>query len=353
VKNFSNKFFISKKAFSLIELSVVIIILSIVISGMLSISINSAFNNKIKKTNDNIAAIYKAMGVYLLNNSQLPCPSSLKEIKYGTGSNIYGSAPSGQTSGTCANVDGVYNLQLASDSTVTNFVYGMVPVRDLGLPNDIAEDGFGSKFSYIIHKNYTSSSLFSSVVVSTTGIEVKKNVASTNSDNLGMFAIISHGQNRNGAFSAVSTTKNSEPSNNDEKDNSPYSLTSSSPYNATIYSDNLTSAIKIVLRSSSSDSTTTFDDILFVKSRNDMVKDFNAFHLIPCPAITAGYSDFVKYGTTEMLWSQAKYNSIAISTTDCPSGWKKTVKNPGRRCGTLGNWETGTDPSTIAIPCTQ
>ncbi|MBU6339194.1 MAG: prepilin-type N-terminal cleavage/methylation domain-containing protein [Rickettsiales bacterium] len=363
MKNFINKIFVPKKAFSLIELSVVIVILSIVVSGLLSIATNSAINDKIKKTNDNIDKIYQAMGTYLLSSGHLPCPASITAIKSSDAD--YGNQGN---SGTCTNLSGVYNLKLANGGATTNFVYGMVPIRDLGLPNEVAEDGFGSKLGYIVYRDYTSSNTFSSVSTST-GIQVKKNSTPLlDSSNLAMFAIISYGPNKSGAFAVDSATKNTEPSDNDQKDNSPYNLNSA----PTIYSDNSATATSIVLRASSSDTTTTFDDTIFFKSRDDMVKDFSAFSLIPCPAVAANSSDanYVRYGTSQYIaWSNGgRYGQNVVadnfsvgSNTPCPTGWLGTVKYPARKCGALGVWEAsggviydgGIDPSPIAIPCTQ
>jgi prepilin-type N-terminal cleavage/methylation domain-containing protein len=79
----------SPKAFSLLELSIVILIASILVTGALSVSSSMTDERKIIITKDRMDVIYKALGTFLLKNKRLPCPASLLEIKststtYGT-----------------------------------------------------------------------------------------------------------------------------------------------------------------------------------------------------------------------------------------------------------------------------
>lgn len=345
---------ISKKAFSLIELSVVIVVLAIVVTGLLSISINAAVNDKTKKSKDNIDQIYKAMGAYLLKNNHLPCPAPITSVK--STAVLYGKASG--TAGTCADEDGVYSHQ--------NLVYGMVPIRDLEIPKQLAEDGFGNKFGYLVYKEFTDTALFGTASSNARGIDVKNNTTSlVASTELAMFAIISYGANKYGAFNANSATQNSASTLAAEQANYPTSLDNSpvspSPNTAT-FSTSTTN--KITLNASSTTTSSVFDDIVFFKTRNDMVRDFDGFFLIKCPAVpaSAGSNAVSYYNATPiyMSWtSGGSYGQIVLSDIECPTGWKTTVKYPGRRCGAFGQWEVGGaydgtgDPTSIAIPCTQ
>ena len=125
-----------KKAFSLIELSVVILIVSIVLAGTLSVRNSQDVANKTKITNERIAAIYKAMGVFLLENYRLPCPglvtNAITDATYGDENR---SSQDCDTSGTY---------------TSGNIIYGMVPTKALGLPSEMAADAWGGRFSYLV-----------------------------------------------------------------------------------------------------------------------------------------------------------------------------------------------------------
>lgn len=340
------KIIIGKKAFSLIELSVAIVVLSIVVAGMLSVSTNAVINDKTKKSKDNIDLIYSALGTYLLKNGAMPCPAPITSARstdvnygYATGS-----------SGICADQDGVYSHQ--------NSVYGMVPVKNLGLASDVAEDGFGNKFGYLIYKDFTSSS-FGTASSNARGIDIKNNTTSlVASTELAMFAIISYGANKYGAFNANSGSQNSASTLAAEQANYPTNLTDES-VNTAAFSTSTTD--KITINASSATTSSVFDDIVFFKTRNDMVRDFNALFLIKCPVVpdSAG-ANSVTFGGTYFAWSNGagtyggEYGEAATSSTECPTGWKTTVKWPTRRCGAFGQWEAGgTNPTNIAAPCTQ
>ncbi len=343
------KIIIGKKAFSLIELSVAIVILSIVVAGMLSVSTNAVINDKAKKTKDNIDLIYSALGVYLLKNGAMPCPAPITSVKSTDANYGYSTGDSGL----CANQDGVYSHQ--------NSVYGMVPIKNLDLPSDVAEDGFGNKFGYLIYNKFiynktTSVSLFGISSSNAQGIDIKNQdtslVASTE---LAMFAIISYGANKYGAFNANSATQNSASTLAAEQTNYP-----TLNINTATFSNS--AANKITINASSA--TTSFDDIVFFKTRNDMVRDFNALFLIKCPVVTASAADAnaVSFGGTYFAWTKSsgiyeyggEYGEAATSNTECPTGWKKTVGSPTRRCGAFGQWEAGgASSSSIAAPCTQ
>ncbi len=339
------KIIIGKKAFSLIELSVAIVILSIVVAGILSVTTNAVTNDKTKKSKDNIDLIYSALGVYLLKNGSMPCPAPITSVKSTDADYGYSTG----NSGLCTNQDGVYSHQ--------NSVYGMVPIKNLGLPSDVAEDGFGNKFGYLIYKDFTDSSLFGTSSSNARGIDIKNNTTSlVASTELAMFAIISYGANRYGAFNANSATQNSASSDSNEIAN--YAV----PETGKTATFSNSTANQIIINASSATTSSVFDDIVFFKTRNDMVRDFNALFLIKCPVVTASAGDVnaVYFGTTYFAWTKSsgiyggQYGEAATSNTECPNGWKKTVKWPTRRCGAFGQWEAGgVSSSSIAAPCTQ
>ena len=136
---------INKKntAFTIIELSVVILIIALLMFGSFSSSgiVNSA---KEKVTRDRMRVIYEAMGNFLLQKKRLPCPAS---ILLSRGDTDYGKEIRTE-SGDCYDPNkGVYpsNAPLSS-----NLIFGMVPIYDLKLSADFAEDAFGNKINYFM-----------------------------------------------------------------------------------------------------------------------------------------------------------------------------------------------------------
>lgn len=342
-KNLSQKKL--KKAFSLIELSIVILIISILIVGSMSASITAMNNAKYKVTRDRMAEIYKAMGNYLLTNKALPCPASLVDLK--SSSPNYGI--SGTAAGACNGGAGVYVGGASSQ-----LAYGMVPVQTLGLNTDMGEDGFGNRFTYIVAKAFTQPSV---TIDDTTGfgrapetgmITVKESLGSSVfqlNTNDAIFVIISHGANKFGAFNSNSATQNAASLDADEIAN----------YGSSFGSGSVTLNSYFVSSSVNSD---LFDDVLLYKTRNTMVLDFNAMSLVVCKEIlsttlstdTNNYYSITGIGSS-FTWPQTYYNQVASSTTTCSSAnpaYISTVTNPTKRCGAFGVWQAG-----VISPCTN
>lgn len=342
-----NKFCKSKKAFSLLELSVLVIVVALIATGTLLNNVASVNSDKVNITNERIKKIYEALGNYLLLYGKLPCPAPITDVKLT--STTYGVAS--DNDGSCALTDGIYQSDV---SGAENLVYGMLPVKTLGLGSDFAEDGYESKFDYIVDKRFTNSETFSTASANYSG-EISDYACSiikvtfrgvtlsdeyqNGCDDRAFFAIISHGSNKLGAFDANSSTINSASLDQDEIDNSASNFVDATTNTATF------SATKRIDSSNTTNSGTktyykVIDDIVFFKSRDNMLKDFNAFSKINC--LSNGHnSDDVIYGTTTMTWPQSKYGQIAVSTTSCPNGYKGGVTRPTKKCGPFGIWQSG------------
>lgn len=309
-----------RRGFTLIELSVVIVIVSILITGAISVSVNKVKKIKIDDTKQRMEVIYKALKTYVQANNALPCPASITAVK--TATNKYGLVAG--TAGTCSDDPdgGVYN------GTDTNLAYGMVPVQSLGLSEKFAEDAFGTKFSYVVEKGLTSALSYSN----TTMIHIVDSYDNTGSTRAistqAAFAIISHGPNKLGAYNANSSTSISRSSATNEKDND---LDESSDYDA------------VFVASATWDE--NYDDIVFFKDIRNLLVDANALKAITCPAGSAtngGQQDPISYGSQVMDWPVAEYGQIATSTTNCPTNYTAGPVRPTKKCGAFGNWEHGT-----------
>ncbi len=322
---------VNKKAFSLIELSIVIVVISILLSGALSIVTTTSNKAKVKTTNNNIDEIYKALKVYLLANKALPCPASITAVK-STNTNY------GKISGTQVNCSesGVYG-----STTNSNIVYGMVPVKDLGLSSDVAEDGFGSKFAYVVDKRFTiSGSSGFGANSNNSGLIKVEEITSTgivqNNTMEAIFLIISYGANKSGAFNANSSSQNSASTDAYEIVNG---IVPTGATTATM-GDN-SAPYRIYSQVERSD---VFDDVILYKTRNMLVIEANAFDLIKCPS---GKTESL-YGST-ITWSkEGKYGEVVVASTECPPGYRATVKYPTKRCNTFGQWQDG-----VVDPCTK
>ncbi len=305
----NNKKLKYKSAYTLIELSIVILIVSFLMVGALTVSIGSLNNAKKNYTQIKINQIYSAIGKFLLENKRLPCPADLTLTK---NSNLY-AIESGSGSGCLGN--GVYKSQ-----TSANIFYGMVPTKTLGLPSNMAEDEFGSKISYIIDERFTKS--YQDVpnfanfgfgttdpYTSTINIKEKPSAISRDVTQDAILIIISHGLNKFGAFNANSSVQNAISNDPTETDEAENSYKDSFDNNFISYSQN----------------SKTFDDFVFFKTRNQIVEDFNAFYLIACK--DAG----VKFENKNSYYGQTLY-----STNSCAGlSYQKILE---KYCDKFGNW---------------
>ncbi len=317
-----------RKAFSLIELSIVIVISSILLTGGLVISVNALNSAKIKLTKDRMAEVYKALGNFVIVNKRLPCPAPITDTKSGT--STYGVAVAGTL---CATT----GVATSTVSGSTNLVRGMLPVKTLGLPFEMAEDGFGDKFEYMVDAYHTvisdgvnASTDFGAAVSNITIIELPGATSQT-IETAAAFAIISLGANKFGAYGADSVTRNAIPTDTQEATNvTTYVSSNDALFTKTLY-----------ISSGNSDA---FDDIILFKTRNALVLDFNALSLIPCAAATISET----YGN--MDWPTGWYGRLQIATASCSTSYDGGggVTKPTKRCNAFGTWETLT-----TNPCLQ
>lgn len=303
-----------KRAFSLIEISVVLLIIAIFVSGALTVSVSVVNSQKAKITKERMAEIYRAIGRFVATNYRLPCPAPLTLSKNSAGYAIELGAP-----GVCSG-GGIYFSNL-----VPAIAYGAVPAATLGLPDEYAEDGFGSKFAYLVRINYTKAEY--PATASTNGFSFVADIndpkvisfSSAASTTSNAFILISFGANKYGAFNSDSTTQiPSTGASTYEITNALFNMVGSTadfgmlsaPYNG------------VVTIVSNDDTNNSFDDIVFYKTRSNIISDYKMNFLMPC-------IDGVNYPTTF-------YDNIVFRNTSCPV--PNSSITPTRQCGPFGLW---------------
>ncbi len=122
--------------FSLIELSVVILIISLLLVTSFEGSKYFLIQNHIKATNVKLNAIQRAIEIYVRRTGHLPCPAPLK--KTSGSSNVDDCSTLSNNDG-----DGIYKED--------QILVGGVPYRDLDLTADLSHDSWGGKFVYSIY----------------------------------------------------------------------------------------------------------------------------------------------------------------------------------------------------------
>ena len=323
----------SNTAFTVIELSVVILIIAILMFGSFS-STGIVNNAKEKVTKDRIDVVYKALGNFLLINKRLPCPASILNPRRGTNYGKEIRNPAGQG---CAGT-GIYASSTSASSS-SFLVFGMLPTYDLNLGEDFAEDAFGNKIGYFIDQRFTYDFISvpdPNLTLASFGTAPYKNIMwIKNKNNNGeilinsdaIVTIVSAGVNGFGAFKNTGI-QNTHPSLREEAENE---LIVEQGFNKVFFNEYHDSE--------------SFDDIVFFKTRNDFVNDFNAMFLIPCKGNDIADSDFTKVS--------AYYGSEPIEAfTSCPFGVESVKKSI--KCDVFGNWVglIATCPQLNSAGCT-
>jgi prepilin-type N-terminal cleavage/methylation domain-containing protein len=235
--------------FTLIELSVVLMLLSLMLGGILTAVNQEGRRAKQNELKSKLAAIEEALIRYRLANNRMPCPGNLALVT--THAN-YGQEAANP--GTCTG-----GAPAASHTDAINTVGGAVPVHALRLPDDYMYDPWGGKFLYMVDRRATgqltgaptngeargvlndhlppgTSGTFYSVANTTIGSITVNGTAGTYTpaNNLAVVAIVSHGANGHGAFQRSGVQKFTGSMHGSEWENCSCIAAAAAAFNATL-----------------------------------------------------------------------------------------------------------------------
>jgi prepilin-type N-terminal cleavage/methylation domain-containing protein len=246
-----------KSGFTLLELAIVITIIATLTGMGIMAGVNMLESARIAQTNNKIALIERALWAFRVSNNRLPCPASLTlpptSASFGA---------EGPNNADC--VSGVAGAATATSLTANaDVAEGAIPTKQLNLPDDLAFDGWGSRFRYAVSTTYVGLNSFATTPLNDEcgGISVRDGTGvSTFRTQQGAWAIISHGANAHGAHQRSGAIKNSGSTNVYEQGNCSCDATASSTTYAANYtqrSDYRNPAV----------STDVFDDIVSYRLR--------------------------------------------------------------------------------------
>lgn len=266
--------------FTLIELSIVIVILGLMIGGIMSAINQENRRSKQADLKTKMDAVEKALGAFVKKNNRLPCPAdgtyAITVASFGKegGTAGSGSCGDGATYDVTTGIRSADTTPPTANFKLSNTAIGVVPVRALGLPDEYALDPWGGRFTYAVDIRMTATSAFSSTYSS---IDNSGNF--TINDGLGnvrlsnaIAVVVSHGQNGHGAFQLASggTRKNAGSTNANELINCHCTNAGVSGTTSNIYVMGGSTA------TSSSDQRTNFDDILRYYTRGSFLTNSDA-----------------------------------------------------------------------------
>ena len=196
-----------RSGFSLLELSVVLVIIAVAVGFGLTGGRNAIEGSDRVTTQQRLNTIKKALDAYATLNGYLPCPARRDLIP---SSSSFGAE---SRSGTSCTVAGDIKNVPASPSTPTIYI-GAVPVRTLGLPDAYAADAWSNKFLYAVSMNHvgdnTSMLTRDGPIVIRYGNRTGTNYVLT-TDRSGStgpsatYVVLSHGINGKGAYPLIGT----------------------------------------------------------------------------------------------------------------------------------------------------
>jgi prepilin-type N-terminal cleavage/methylation domain-containing protein len=228
--------------FTLLEISVVLVIIALVVGGGLSLLVASAKSAQFNGTVAKMDAIQKALLQYRVAFNRIPCPGDLTLT---ASSSNYGTE--GANQGTCTGGTPAANY---SGSGVAE---GAVPTGALRLPDDYMYDAWGHRFRYAVSVNMTAASPFSGACP--TGAITVNDATETARTTDAAYALISHGANGHGGFTSNGVVYNGGSTNADELTNCHCNSSGSATTYSGTYVEKLPTA-------SSGTYTNSFDDIV-------------------------------------------------------------------------------------------
>ncbi|MDX2112176.1 MAG: type II secretion system protein [Alphaproteobacteria bacterium] len=312
------------QGFSLLELSIVLVIIGLVTAGGIAMMLRSVDNTQKKITDFRMAVIQKALLDHRRAFRRLPCPGdpvvAISHANFGVEAanpgrcmggapearfvrtqsvtvSIVSGSPIATTTSTADLVSGLYvananfsgnsttilsvdsatQMTMASNATATSastslqyntIAAGAVPVKTLGLSDDFVADGWGRRFNYVVSVPLTAPFAFDNVAISDVRQRIRIVLTGT-TDKItnAAYALISYGENGHGGFSRNGsvTLHNAGSVNTDE-------LINCDCNNAAVIQNSILYE-RIVQRLPTEDSTTrfnNFDDVVVFGTRQDL-----------------------------------------------------------------------------------
>jgi prepilin-type N-terminal cleavage/methylation domain-containing protein len=194
----------NRRGFTLIELSIVLLVLSLIAGGLLTALTQNTRIRKEKELQAKLSAIESGLIRFRRQYNRLPCPADatlkITDNKFGI---------EASNSGSC---DGNPSANF-NDSSNTSA--GVVPVRAIGVPDDYMFDPWGGRFTYAVDIRMTAPSAFMNYNVADTTIGSIKvldgaDVAVTER---AIAVVVSHGANGHGAYQVSGQRKSAGSTN--------------------------------------------------------------------------------------------------------------------------------------------
>lgn len=162
------------RGFSLLEMSVVVVIAGLLLGGLLTSVAGLQARQREAGTEQQLEEIREALGTFAALNRRLPCPANPATAATATGA-------------------GTERVPNATGCTGGN--HGVLPWATLGLAQG---DGWGRRFTYRVSATFARSGV--AITLASTGDNIVRNLAGVDLATQVPVVIISHGANARGSF---------------------------------------------------------------------------------------------------------------------------------------------------------
>ncbi len=199
------------RGFTLLELSIVLVIIAVIVSSGLAIFTSSLQASQFNTTVARMDAIESALANYAYANGRIPCPSDLLQplssATYGVEAGAAAGSSPGSATGVCTGGSMVPQATFVSSSGVAE---GGIPTRALGLLDDFMYDGWGRRLRYAVDPTMTVAGSFPVSILGTcsTSTITVNDASGTARTTAAVYAIISHGGNGHGGYTSNSVVYN-------------------------------------------------------------------------------------------------------------------------------------------------
>lgn len=213
----SIKSFSKSRGYTLIELTIVMIVISILVTAGLGALRIYLLDKEHQTTLQRMRVVSEKVQDFLLKNGRYPCPASLSEPLE---SSVYGWETECTAAATMGHEEGVYVAQgrravAEIDAPLTDeekqktpekarVRMGAIPVRALGIADDFANDGFGNRFLYAVTENLAARTPDKFEGGAITILDERDRRELKGRGNAAM-VILSHGPNQAGAYDKYGT----------------------------------------------------------------------------------------------------------------------------------------------------
>jgi len=208
----------SSTGFTLIELSIVVLVLALLATAALRYANSQSEAKAIAATNATLDVVDAAIYNYQNNNTRLPCPADITQAE---NTAAFGTEVDSLADGLCTGYNFINSGTdpdgpggsnpyapdpLDDPATENQVVEGSIPTKALHIADKYAYDGWGNKIFYAVDKRMTASGAYTTYLVGNVtigAIVVRKDWQDPLSLALtykGIYALFSAGKNGHGAY---------------------------------------------------------------------------------------------------------------------------------------------------------